>query len=117
VRDMMKRALFILALLTAGLYLPVVAQQPTDTTKQATKPTEEEEIIVRGRRDGEPDFQEQNEFHQKEFDRLHKIYGKEAPPNRRVDRMTDTPNPDAGKTVVPSANSGTLQGQPSSRPW
>lgn len=115
--DMTKRALFILALLTAGICLPVAAQQPADTAKKAEPPAEEEEIIVRGRRDGEPDFQQQNEYHQKEFERLHKIYGKEAPPNRRLDRMTDTPNPDAGKTVVPSANSGTVQGKPSSRPW
>lgn len=114
---MTKRVLFPLVLAALAWCPPVLAEPPAKGDKKAEQPAQEEEIIVRGRRDGEPDFQEQNEFHQKEFERLHKIYGKEAPPNRRLDRMTDTPDPDAGKTVVPSANSGTVQGQPNARPW
>jgi hypothetical protein len=113
---MTKRVLFPLVLAVLALCPPVLAEPPATGDKKAEQPATEDEIIVRGRRDGEPDFQEQNEFHQKELDRLQKIYGTEAPPDRRLDRMTETPNPDAGKSVVPSVNSGVVQGQPSSRP-
>ncbi|MDG5496707.1 hypothetical protein [Niveispirillum sp. BGYR6] len=114
---MTKRVLFPLVLAALAWCPPVLAEPPAKGDKKAEQPAEEEEIIVRGRRNGEPDYQEQYEFHQKEFERLHKIYGKEAPPNRRLDRMTDSPNPDAGKTVVPSVNGSTVQGQPNARPW
>ncbi|MFV3127510.1 hypothetical protein [Niveispirillum sp. KHB5.9] len=103
----------VLFLLMAAL--AVKAQQP-DAQPQGAKaqqqPAMEDEIIVRGRRN-EPDFQEEWEHHRKEFDRLSKIYGDPFTPNRRSDRMTDTPNPDKGKSVMRSPSSDTVQGRPS----
>lgn len=112
------RALYLLATVFMALSLPAMAQDPSAPQPPAEKkapPAQqmEEEIIVRGRRDGEPDFQTQNEYHQQEYERLRKIYGPETPPNRRMDRMTDTPNPDSGKSVMRSPSSNTVQGRTS----
>lgn len=100
----------ILFLLMAAL--AVKAQTPPPpATAQATPPAVEEEIIVRGRRN-EPDFQEEWQHHREEYNRLKKIYGPPEMPNRRLDRMTDTPNPDAGKSVMRSPGSTVTQGRP-----
>lgn len=113
------RAIYLLVVaLMAALSLPAMAQDPAAQQAPAEKkapPAQEmeEEIIVRGRRDGEPDFQTQYEYHKQEYDRLRKIYGPETPPNRRLDRMTDTPNPDSGKSVMRSPSSDTVQGRTS----
>lgn len=111
-----------LLLLCAALFLLMTAlavkaqqpepQAPPPAGKADATPPVEEEIIVRGRRN-EPDFQEEWEHHRKEFDRLSKIYGDPFTPNRRSDRMTDTPNPDKGKSVMRSPSSDTIQGRPS----
>ncbi|MFV3073811.1 hypothetical protein [Niveispirillum fermenti] len=103
----------LFALMTA---LAVKAQQnpePPAPAKAQQQQQMEDEIIVRGRRDGEPGFQESWEHHRQEFDRLHKIYGTPGGPNRRADRMTDTPNPDSGKSVMRSPSSDSVQGRPS----
>lgn len=75
-------------------------------------PAMEQEIIVRGRKNGEPDFQEEWEQHREEYRRLHQIYGKPDAVYNRVDRMTDVPNPDAGKSVMVSPNADVVQGRP-----
>ncbi|WP_154667413.1 hypothetical protein [Niveispirillum irakense] len=115
------RAIYFLALALMALSLPAMAQQPSaeqqpPAAEKKAPPAQEmeEEIIVRGRRDGEPDFQTQYEYHKQEYDRLNKIYGPETSPNRRLDRMTDTPNPDAGKSVMRSPSGSTVQGRTSS---
>lgn len=86
------------------------AEPPPAQAKQ--QPAMEDEIIVRGRRN-EPSFQEEWERHREEYARLRKIYGPPDVPNRRLDRMTDTPNPDAGKSVMRSPGAGAVQGRPS----
>lgn len=93
--------------------LAVKAQNAEPAPAQAKQPPAmEDEIIVRGRRN-EPSFQEEWEHHRQEFDRLRKIYGDPFTPNRRSDRLTDTPNPDGGKSVMRSPGSDTVQGRPS----
>lgn len=102
----------ILFLLMAAL--AVKAQTPQSQPAQGKEqPAMMDEIIVNGRRN-EPSFQEEWEHHRKEYDRLRKIFGDPDAPNRRLDRMTDTPNPDAGKSVMRSPSAGTVQGRPSS---
>ncbi|WP_133065447.1 hypothetical protein [Niveispirillum lacus] len=99
----------VLFLLMAALAVKAQTPQPTQA-KQA--PPVEEEIIVNGRRN-QPSFQEEWEHHRQEYDRLSKIYGDPFTPNRRLDRMTDTPNPDGGKSVMRSPGSDSVQGRPS----
>lgn len=95
------------------LLVPEGSAQEGDKPKPAPAAEMTEEIIVRGRRDGEPDFQTQYEHHKQEYERLRKIYGPETSPNRRLDRMTDSPNPDAGKSVMRSPSASPVQGRPS----
>ncbi|MFY8095592.1 MAG: hypothetical protein ACOVN0_19100 [Niveispirillum sp.] len=93
--------------------IAVKAQNAEPSPAQAKEaPPMEDEIIVRGRRN-EPSFQEEWEHHRQEYDRLSKIYGDPFNPNRRLDRMTDTPNPDGGKSVMRSPSSDSVQGRPS----
>lgn len=99
----------ILFLLMAALAVKAQTPQPAQTKEQ---PAMMDEIIVNGRRN-EPSFQEEWENHRKEYDRLRKIFGDPDAPNRRLDRMTDTPNPDGGKSVMRSPGSDTVQGRPS----
>lgn len=99
----------VLFLLMAALAVKAQTAQPAQTKEQ---PPMMDEIIVNGRRN-EPSFQEEWEHHRKEYDRLSKIYGDPFTPNRRSDRMTDTPNPDSGKSVMRSPSSDTVQGRPS----
>lgn len=61
-----------------------------------------EEVIVTGRRDGEPDFQEQHEFHLKEYRRLKEIYEPDPPNTPRHERLTR----------MPEAITSTVQGRP-----
>lgn len=65
-------------------------------------PAMAEEVIVTGRRDGEPDFQEQTEHHLKEYRRLKQIYDPDPPPSPRHERLTR----------MPDAVSSTVQGKP-----
>lgn len=101
------RAAALLAIGAALLAVPALSQ----TTPPA--PAEPmEEIIVEGQRPVLPTFQEEWEFQQMEFERLRKRF---EPPNTgfgRVDRMTGTPNPDKGKSVMRSPGSATVQGRP-----
>lgn len=101
----------VLFLLMTALAVKAQTTQPQPAQTEETPPMTDE-IIVNGRRN-EPSFQEEWEHHRKEYDRLSKIYGDPFNPNRRLDRMTDTPNPDGGKSVMRSPSSDTVQGRPS----
>lgn len=94
-------ALCLLASIPAGAQN---AAPPPDTPKKAESrpaPAMEEEIIVTGRH-GEPDFQEQNEFHTQEYRRLKDIYDPDPLPVIRSDRLVR----------MPEATSSTVQGKP-----
>lgn len=56
---------------------------------QNAKPQAEmmDEVIVTAPRNGEPDFQEAQEYHQKEYQRLHAMFGKELPAQPRGDQV------------------------------
>lgn len=71
-------ALVLLSALLAG---PVAAQQ--------AKPQPEvmDEVIVTAPRNGEPGFQESQEYHDKEFQRLHAMFGKPTPEQPRGDQV------------------------------
>ncbi|OYQ36425.1 hypothetical protein CHU95_04125 [Niveispirillum lacus] len=71
-------ALTLLFLALAG---PVVAQQ--------AKPQPEvmDEVIVTAPRNGEPGFQEDQEYHQKEYQRLHAMFGKPPAAQPRGDQI------------------------------
>lgn len=73
-----------LFLLSVALASPVLAQQ--------TKPQPEvmDEVIVTAPRNGEPDFQEAQDYHQKEYQRLHARFGKEPPAQARGDQVFST---------------------------
>jgi hypothetical protein len=68
--------------LLLALCLPAAAQQPG-------KPKAEmmDEVIVTAPRNGEPDFQEAQEYHQKEFQRLNAMFGKPPPAQPRGDQV------------------------------
>ena len=72
-----------LSLLFLALAGPAMAQQ------QAAKPQPEvmDEVIVTAPRNGEPDFQEAQEYHQKEYQRLHAMFGKPPPAQPRGDQV------------------------------
>ncbi len=86
-------------LLTIALAVPVGAQNTAPADKP---PAMEQEVIVTGRRDGEPDFQEQQEFHVQEYRRLKQIYDPDPLPVIRSDRLVR----------MPEAISSTVQGKP-----
>lgn len=73
-----------LSLLLLALALPAGAQQ--------AKPQPEvmDEVIVTAPRNGEPGFQEAQEYHQKEYQRLHAMFGKEPPAQPRGDQVFAT---------------------------
>lgn len=100
------RGLCCLALLTLGLFcFPAGAQkasQPPPAQQKPDSPAMEQEVIVTGRRDGEPDFQEQQEFHYEEYRRLKAIYDPDPLPVIRSDRLVR----------MPEAISSTVQGKP-----
>lgn len=106
-----------LLLVVAALFLLMAAlaakAQDAKAPPPGATPEMTEEIIVRGRRDGEPDFQEQYEHHRQEFARLRQKYGDPQTPNRRLDRMTEAVNPDRAKSVFRSPDSNAVQGRPS----
>lgn len=98
-------------LLGGSLLLPAMAAYGAEPPKAATaEVTEkaaktavmEEEVIVTGRRDGEPDFQERQEFHDQEYRRLKEIYEPDPPITPRMERLTR----------MPEAVSTTVQGKP-----
>lgn len=84
--------------------------------KAEPPPVIADEIIVQGRRDATPSFQQQWEYHRQEYDRLRKLFGPPDIVNSRLGRLTDTPNPDAGKSVIPSPGSQIVQGRPAPVP-
>lgn len=101
------RGLACLALLALTLFhLPAGAQTASQQAQaQARKPDSPpmaEEVIVTGRRNGEPDFQEQQEFHYEEYRRLKAIYDPDPLPVIRSDRLVR----------MPEAISSTVQGKP-----
>ncbi|AUN29755.1 hypothetical protein C0V82_05605 [Niveispirillum cyanobacteriorum] len=99
------RGLFCLALLGLALFCPPAEAQNANPPAQAKKPDSppmEQEVIVTGRRNGEPDFQEQQEFHYEEYRRLKAIYDPDPLPVIRSDRLVR----------MPEAISSTVQGKP-----
>ncbi len=99
------RGLACLTLLALTLFcLPAGAQNtsPQAQTQKADSPPMAEEVIVTGRRNGEPDFQEQQEFHYQEYRRLKAIYDPDPLPVIRSDRLVR----------MPEAISSTVQGKP-----
>lgn len=106
------RGLFCLALLplALALFCPPAEAQNANPPAQAKKPDNpppgsppmEQEVIVTGRRNGEPDFQEQQEFHYEEYRRLKAIYDPDPLPVIRSDRLVR----------MPEATSSTVQGKP-----
>lgn len=96
----------------AVLFLAVAPRAPAQTapTEQAKPaPAMEEEVIVTGHRDGEPDFQEQQEYHAKEYRRLKELYDPDPLPTIRSDRLVR----------MPEVVSSTVQGKPTltERQW
>lgn len=90
---------WLLAVLAVACAVPAGAQNAAPTPKP---PAMEQEVIVTGRRDGEPDFQEQQEFHFQEYRRLKQIYDPDPLPVIRSDRLVR----------MPEAISSTVQGKP-----
>lgn len=96
----------VLSLLLLALAGPAVAQQ------QQAKPQADvmDEVIVTAPRNGEPGFQESHEYHQKEYQRLHAMFGKPPPEQPRGDQvfasggaMTSPNNRSAAREQVQSA--------------
>ncbi|MFV3128527.1 hypothetical protein [Niveispirillum sp. KHB5.9] len=88
------------ALAAFACTVPAGAQNKQEKPKPP--PAMEQEVIVTGRRDGEPDFQEQQEFHAQEYRRLKDIYDPDPLPVIRSDRLVR----------MPEAISSTVQGKP-----
>lgn len=86
------------SLVLAALACPVRAEPPA----RAKEPPMEEEVIVTGRRDGEPGFQEQQEYHDGEYRRLKEKFDPDAPPVPRSERLVR----------MPEAITTTVQGKP-----
>lgn len=94
----------LLLLLASPAGAQNAAAPPADAAKTAAAkpaPAVEEEIIVTGRH-GEPDFQEQQEYHTKEYRRLKQIYDPDPLPALRSDRLVR----------MPEATTSTVQGKP-----
>lgn len=81
---------------------PAMAAEPPAEAAKPAAPPETEEVIVTGRRNGEPDFQEQQEYHDQEYRRLKQIYDPDPPVIPRSDRLTR----------MPEAVSSTVRGKP-----
>lgn len=69
-------------LFLALLSLPAAAGAQT----APPQPEVMDEVIVTAPRNGEPDFDEAQEYHQKEFQRLHARFGKPPPAQPRGDQ-------------------------------
>jgi hypothetical protein len=82
--------------------VPAEAVEPQEKPAPPAVLPETEEVIVTGRRNGEPDFQEQQEYHDQEYRRLKQIYDPDPPAIPRSDRLTR----------MPEAASSTVQGKP-----
>lgn len=89
----------LLTLLALACSVPAGAQNAAPAQKP---PAMEQEVIVTGRRNGEPDFQEQQEFHFQEYRRLKQIYDPDPLPVIRSDRLVR----------MPEVISSTVQGKP-----
>lgn len=92
-------ALPALTLLTA---VAAAGAEPSAAPEKEASPPVADEVIVTGRRNGEPGFQEQQEYHDQEYRRLKQIYDPDPPPIPRGDQLTR----------MPEAVSSTVQGQP-----
>lgn len=92
-------ALLPAALLLAALAHPALAEPPPASAKP---PPMEEEVIVTGNRNGEPGFQEQQEYHNGEYRRLKEKFDPDAPPVPRSERLVR----------MPDSVSTTVQGKP-----
>lgn len=106
----------VLALATlASLAGPDARGQGTAAGQQ-DPPSAEPGIIVTAPRRVEPDFQEQMRFHEEEYQRLRRIYGPGVgrPPDRS-EKLLGIPNPDAGKSAIPSPGSAIVQGRRTDR--
>jgi len=80
----------------------MAAAEPSAQQAAPSVPPEMEEVIVTGRRNREPDFQEQQEYHDQEYRRLKQIYDPDPPAITRSDQLTR----------MPEAVSSTVQGKP-----
>jgi hypothetical protein len=92
--------LVLLALLSS--VLPAAMAEPPAESAKPADTAEVDEVIVTGRRNGEPDFQEQQEYHDQEYRRLKQIYDPDSPAIPRSDQLTR----------MPEAVSPTVQGKP-----
>lgn len=96
--------ILVLLFLATGV-VPVGAAQPPEQQAAPVSPNtpaETEEVIVTGRRNGEPGFQEQQDYHDEEYRRLKQIYDPDPPAIPRSDQLTR----------MPEAVSSTVQGKP-----
>jgi len=107
----MRRAAAIACIIWAA---PALAGTPLEL-RPAAAPAPEEEIVIEGRRGAAPTFQEEFEFHRSELDRLRRRFEPVRPGHDRMEGMTATPDPDAGKSVIPSPGSAIVQGRPTQR--
>lgn len=108
----MLRRLMVILVTFLSLSAPATAQQ---------QPPGSPEIIVPGYRYAEPSFQEQQEYHRQEHERLRRKYGPADLPRGRLEDRTETPDPDifkgaiAGPGALPQPGSQIIQGRPVSR--
>ena len=100
-----RRTCGLLLVLLAGLLVPMPAgaqEQPQPPAAKQETPPAEDELVITARRNGQPDFQEQQEFHYQEYRRLKAIYDPDPPAHDRGDRLLR----------VPEAVTSTLRGKP-----
>ena len=100
-----RSALLLLLLVAIPAGAQNAAAPPAETARKTdakpAAPAVEEEIIVTGRH-GEPDFQEEHEYHTQEYRRLKQIYDPDPLPVIRGDRLVR----------MPETISSTVQGKP-----
>ncbi len=95
-RRLLPPVLLLLAIVAAA------GAEPSPAPETQAPPPVADEVIVTGRRNGEPGFQEQQEYHDQEYRRLKQIYDPDPPPIPRSDQLTR----------MPESVSSTVQGQP-----
>ncbi|WP_155524658.1 hypothetical protein [Oleisolibacter albus] len=101
------------------LFLPCVtfilsAAASLDVKAEETQKSSGEipEIFVFGKKSVVPDFQEIMDFHNNEFQTLRKKFERSSKPVTRSELLMKTPNPDAGKSAIPSPSSAVTYGKP-----
>ena len=70
------------------------------------------EVTVLGRRSPLPDLQERQDFHRAELEELRKRFEPPGKPETRRERVLSLPNPDKGKSTIPSPASSIDRGAP-----